>query len=159
MSVSLEFGSDLAAPQDAVWRHASSMAGVNYELGPWLRMSHPPRYAAIDDTLAAEALARPGVTVFRSWITLARLLPLDRHAFGFERLLPGEGFDERSHSWLQRRWLHQRRVLPAGRGSRVVDRLQFEPRLGLMTPLLRLVVAGLFRHRHRRLRRLFGDAR
>ena len=155
MSIRLEFGSELAAPQEQVWRHASSMAGVNYELGPWVRMSHPPQFASITDALAAGAV--PGRTLFHSWITLGRLLVLDRHAFGFERLLPGEGFDERSHSWTQHLWLHRRRLAAVPGGTCLTDQLEFQPRLFLMAPLLRLIISGLFRHRHRRLRRRFGD--
>jgi ligand-binding SRPBCC domain-containing protein len=150
--VRLYFSSELAAPQDAVWRHASTMAGVNYELGPWVRMSYPARCASI-----AEQPLVPGRTVFHSWITLARLVLLDRHALGFERLYPGEGFDERSHSWTQRSWLHRRRVRAIPGGSCVSDQLEFEPRLSLLAPLLRPVIAWLFRHRHRQLRRRFGQ--
>jgi ligand-binding SRPBCC domain-containing protein len=155
--VRLHFSCELAAPQEEVWRHASSMAGVNYELGPWVRMSHPARFASIADALGSGAVLVPGRTMFHSWITLAWLILLDRHAFGFERLLPGEGFDERSHSWTQRRWLHRRRVLAVPGGSCVTDQLEFEPRLGLMTPLLKPIIAWLFRHRHRQLRRRFGS--
>lgn len=157
--VRLEFSSELAAPREEVWRHASSMAGVNYELGPWLRMSHPARFSSIADALGAGEQLVPGRTVFHSSITLARLFLLDRHAFGFERLYPGEGFDERSHSWTQRLWLHRRRVVAVPGGSCVSDRLEFEPRLGLMAPLLKQVIAWLFRHRHRQLRRRFGQIR
>jgi ligand-binding SRPBCC domain-containing protein len=153
--IRLEFSSDVAAPPEQLWRHAGSMSGVNYELGPWVRMSHPARFASIADALAAGAV--PGRTIFHSWITLGRLLLLDRHAFGFERLLPGEGFDERSHSWTQRLWLHRRRVVAIPGGTCVTDQLEFQPRLSLMAPLLRQIVAWLFRHRHRRLRRRFGD--
>lgn len=158
MSLSrLEFSSELAAPQPEVWSHASSMAGVNYELGPWVRMSHPPRFASLADALGAGEPLLPGRTVFHSWITFARLILMDRHAFGFERLLPGEGFDERSHSWSQKLWLHRRRVVAISGGTEVTDQLEFEPRLTLTAPLLRLIIAWLFRHRHRRLRRRFGD--
>lgn len=154
--VRLDFSSELAAPQEQVWRHAGSMAGVNYELGPWVRMSHPPRFASIADALGAGETLVPGRTVFRSWITFARLILMDRHAFGFERLLPGEGFDERSHSWSQKLWLHRRRVRAIPGGTLVRDELEFEPRLGLTAPLLRQIIAWLFRHRHRQLRRRFG---
>lgn len=151
-----EFSSELAAPATELWRHAGSMAGVNYELGPWVRMSYPSHFSSIADAFSSGQQLVPGQTVFHSWITLARLIPLDRHAFGFERILDGEGFDERSHSWMQASWVHRRRIAAIPGGCRVGDVLEFRPRLFFMAPLLRLIIGGLFRHRHRQLKRRFG---
>lgn len=133
------------------------MAGVNHELGPWVSMSHPSRYASIADAAGEAGQLVPGRTVFHSWIMLARLIPLDRHALGFDRIVPGEGFEERSHSWSQRVWLHHRRLSAIAGGTRVTDLLEFEPRLGLFAPSLRFIIHTLFQHRHRRLRRHFGE--
>ncbi len=40
--------------------------------------------------------------------------------------------------------------------SLVRDEVQFEPRLGLMGPVLAVIYAAVFRHRHRRLRKRYG---
>lgn len=147
----LRFESRLATPAADVWAEVSTMDGVNAELGPFIRMTHPAHAARLEG-----AHVEPGALLFQSWLLAFGLLPIDRHALSLERLYPGEGFDERSTSLMQREWIHRRRVLPAGSGCIVTDELQFEPRVSLAAPVLRAVIGALFRHRHRRLRRRFG---
>lgn len=127
------------------------MAGVNAELGPWVRMSYPADRAALDGRAVPV-----GQVLFRSWLCLFGMLPFDRHALRLERLYPGLGFDERSSSWLQKVWLHRRRIEAVDGGARVTDELEIEPRLPFATPLVRRVVGVLFAHRHRQLRTRFG---
>lgn len=147
--IALRFESRLAAEPAAVWEQASDMRGVNAELMPLLRMSHPQGKSSI-------ASARCGEIVFASWLLILGCIPVDRHFLRFERILPGAGFDERSSSWTQRVWLHRRRIDAIPGGCVLSDELEFEPRLGLMRPLLRAVVRRLFEHRHRRVRARFG---
>jgi ligand-binding SRPBCC domain-containing protein len=148
--IALEFRSRVAAPPDVVWRVVATMDGVNAELAPWLRMTHPPDRA----DLRAQ-MVPPGAVVFHSWLLLFGVLPVDRHALSFESLHE-RGFDERSTSWSNRIWIHRRRVEPDGDGSQVMDQLWFEPRLSPLAPLVRRFVGALFRHRHARLRARFG---
>ena len=149
MMVELHFSTVVAASPDEVWRRVTTMDGVNAELGPWIRMTHPADRSSLDvpDVPLNEVL-------FRSWVLLLGVLPLDRHALALERLHQ-RGFDERSSSWMQKVWIHRRRVEVAEGGARVSDELRFEPRLQLLAPMLRLVIGAIFRHRHRQLVRLF----
>lgn len=149
--IRLRFESRLAAPASDIWAVASTMAGVNAELGPWVRMSYPPERVALDgqDVPMREVL-------FQSWLCVFGLIPFDRHALRLERLYPGVGFDERSTSWMQKLWVHRRRIEAVEDGARVTDELEIEPRLPFATPLVRVIVGALFRHRHRRLRARFG---
>ena len=144
----------LAAPPDAVWQRVGSMPGVNAELAPLLAMTFPARWQRL--TADAVAADRP---VFRSVILLFGIVPIDVHSVGFASMEPGSGFLERSSSLLHSSWIHERRLVPVGGGTRITDRVHFRNRLpipGAMTvPLMRFV----FRHRHRRLRRHFGAAR
>ena len=55
--------------------------------------------------------------------------------------------------------VHERRLEPVAGGTRVTDRIEFEPRLGALGPLFRPVFHAVFRHRHRRLARWFGRRR
>lgn len=126
------------------------MHGVNAELMPLMRMTFPP------DAGAIEALPT-GQVAFASWLLLFGVVPVDRHDLCIERVLPGTGFDERSHSLMQRVWIHRRRIEPLSEGCRVSDELMFEPRLIPMRALTRRIVRGIFEHRHRRLRRRFGE--
>lgn len=149
--IRLRFESRLAAAPETVWAVASTMAGVNAELGPWLRMSHPADRAALD----AQAVPL-GAVLFRSWLCVFGLIPFDRHALVLEQLYPGAGFDERSSSWLQKVWIHRRRIEAVPGGCRLSDELEIAPRLRMQAPLVRWLVAALFRHRHRRLRARYG---
>ena len=143
--------SDLPAPPDAVWARVASLEGINHELGPWMRMTSP-RGAEL--TPESVPLGRPW---FRSWVLLFGVIPFDYDHLCIERLEPGSGFLERSTMLSARVWEHERTLepLPDG-GTRVTDRLAFEPRLRFAGRLHRAVVETIFRHRHRRLRDHFG---
>lgn len=144
----------LATPIAEVWAHASSMAGVNRELMPIVRMTYPrarASLAAVDDVPLDQVL-------FASWILLFGVIPIDRHMLRLRALDPPHGFSEDSWSWMQRRWMH-RRTLEAidATHTRVDDEVEFEPRLGgarVLGPIYRRV----FEHRHAVLRRLFGSS-
>lgn len=152
--VHLEFVSHVAAPRARVWAAVASMSGVNAELAPLVRMTAPRGVDRIDGD---DPQVRSG---FASWVLLLGFAPLDRHRFGFERVVDGHRFDERSTSWLQRSWCHTRTVTdgPSTSSAYVRDELAIEPRLALLAPVVRAVVRGVFRHRHARLRRRFGGA-
>jgi hypothetical protein len=144
----LEFHSDLAHSADAVWETIATMAGVNAELGPYVRMTHPRALPAVADVEFV-----PGEVLFHSWVLLFGVVPFDRHAFAFERVTVGSEFVEESTSWLHRRWRHERVVSGGpGGGSVVSDRLTIEPRIPATAPIERRVVRALFDHRHKRLR-------
>lgn len=149
-SATITVTSRVAAPIDAVWAHASSMAGVNLELGPLVRMTVPraARGLSLED-------APLGDVAFRSVLLAFGVLPFDRHALRLVKVDPGRGFQERSTSMLQRRWDHDRTLVADGAGTLVTDRVTFAPRLGPAKPAAPLIEA-IFRHRHRRLAQRFG---
>lgn len=149
--IQLRFESTVRSPADRVWDRVSTMRGVNEELAP-LRMTYPPKQSDL------KALNQTkGGFAFNSWLLLWGWLPMDRHSLGFDRLLPGKGFDERSHSWTQKVWCHRRRVVAVAEGTRITDELEFEPRMAWMTPLLKAIVTQTFERRHRRLAETFGE--
>lgn len=135
-----------------MWAAVSTMDGVNAELRPFVRMTHPADLQSL-----ADVEVEPGEVILRSWLLAGGVVPFDRHALAFERLVDGEGFDEESTSWLQRRWRHERRVIDHGDGTcTVTDHLVVEPRLGILRPVAHRTVRFLFDHRHRRLAARFG---
>jgi ligand-binding SRPBCC domain-containing protein len=148
---SVQQESILAAPPDAVWAHVSTFEGINDELGPLMRMTAPATVRALepDDVVLGER-------IFRSWILLFGVLPIDFDDLTLVALEPGRGFHERSTMLSMRIWEHERRLQPVSAGTRVVDRLTFAPRLPGMGPLLERFIRLTFRHRHSRLRRRFG---
>lgn len=151
MTFSFEVGSVLPAAADVVWARITTFEGVNHELMPIVRMTCPPEHRRIDP-----ATVPLGRRWFRSWILLFGVLPIDYDDLCLVAIEPGRSFHEDSTMLSQRRWVHRRDLEPVSGGTRIRDRIEFEPRLGLLGPLLRPVFRAMFRHRHRRLATYFG---
>ena len=151
LTFSFSFSSSLAASPAEIWAHAIRMAGVNRELAPLVRMTHPPQLALLDP-----ARIRPGERVFRSWILLFGVLPIDFDDLTFVEIEPGRRFLERSPMGTQRVWEHERTIDAIAGGARVVDRVRFEPRIAWLGRLQLPLFRTAFALRHRNLRRIFG---
>jgi ligand-binding SRPBCC domain-containing protein len=148
----VEQESIVAAPPDAVWARVSTFQGVNDELLPLMRMTAPAHVRALDPSQVVL-----GERIFRSWVLLFGVIPIDYDDLTLIALEPGSGFHERSRMLSMRVWEHKRTLEPTGdAATRVSDRLSFEPRLPGSGPLLERFIRATFRHRHRRLRRRFG---
>jgi ligand-binding SRPBCC domain-containing protein len=82
---------------------------------------------------------------------------LDYDHLCIERIEPGRGFLERSTMLSARSWQHERTLdRLEGGGTRLTDRVCFVPRLLWTARAHGALIAAIFRHRHRRLKRLFG---
>jgi hypothetical protein len=135
-----------------MWRRATELEGVNYELGPIFRMTVPRgmRGATIADL-------EPGVPVGRSWLLLGGVLPVDYDDLCLAEIEPPRRFLERSQMATMAIWEHERTIEPLGpEACLVTDRLGFAlRRLPGAVPgaggLARRTVGALFRHRHKRL--------
>lgn len=147
------FVSTLPAAPDLVWRHATRFAGINGELYPWLRMTAPPGVTALDP-----GTIEPGRPLFRSWLLLGGVLPVEYDDLVPDEIVPGRRFLERSSMLTSRVWEHERTVEPLDGGTRLTDRVSFAPRWEPLRPLMASVVGFLFRHRHRRLARRYRAA-
>jgi len=146
-----EIASALRAEPAAVWERAMSAEGINAELGPLLRMTTPRGL----ESLYLHGL-EPG-PLGRCWLLLFGFVPVDYDEIGLERIEPGHGFLERSTMLSMRLWEHERTIeARPGGGATIVDRLAWEPRAPLPGKLPRPLIAALFRHRHKQLRRHFG---
>ena len=149
---SVEQTSVIARPAAAVWERAITEEGINDELRPILRMTMPPglRGRTIDTV-------EVGVDLGRSWILLARLLPIDYDDLRLVELEPGRRFLERSKTATFDPWQHERIAEAIDAAScRVTDRLTFELKRGVAwipgaERIAVAIVGFLFRHRHRRL--------
>jgi hypothetical protein len=142
--------SALGASSDDVWQHAISPAGVNRELFPLLRMTFPT------DTGVLTEGWRPGKRMFRSWLLLAGILPLDYDDVTFIEVEPGRRFLERSPLLSQRVWEHERTIDSVPGGCQLTDRLRFFFNDTATTEIYTLVFKAVFRLRHRNLKRAFG---
>lgn len=153
--VELEQEVRLAVDADRLWRDVCTLDGVNRELAPLLRMTVPPGL----EGATIDAL-RAGQPAGRSWLLLAGLIPVEYDDLCLAEIEPGR-FLERSRMLTIDPWEHERSVLAAGSGSLLRDRLRFELRRPLaLLPgadrLARALVGAVFRHRHRRLAKLYG---
>ena len=147
---------DLAVPADVLWQSVCRLDGVNYELRPWLRMTAPAGLAgATIDEL------EPGRPAGRCWLLLGGVLPVDYDDLCLAEIEPRR-FLERSRMLTMDPWEHERSIRPLDSTStRLTDRLRFELRSPLAAVpgagrLAAAIVAALFRHRHRRLAKLYG---
>jgi hypothetical protein len=77
----------VAASPEAVWERVSTFEGVNDELRPLLRMTVPARVRALDPS---EVVL--GERIFRSWVLLFGVLPIDFDYLTLFALEPGRGF-------------------------------------------------------------------
>ena len=128
-----------------------TMAGVNSELSPLVKMTAPRSWAN------RSILEWPEQQhLFDSWILFLGMLPIDRHSFYFDSINPHEGFIEASSSTTNSRWCHQRRISPAQEGCRVSDIVEYQSRLPLLGYLLKPIYRLVFWCRHRNLRSKYG---
>lgn len=144
----LTFKSRLGAPAEEVWRSITSLEGISRELSPLMRMTAPRGVVELSDVEI-----RPGQPLFRSWLLLFGILPVDRSDLTLVSFQPGEGFLEESPMLSMKLWRHERRIEQDDAGTVLIDRLTFEPRAA--TFVVRRLVRFLFDHRHRMLRRRF----
>ncbi|WP_232747403.1 hypothetical protein [Ornithinimicrobium sediminis] len=148
-----EFRSELPAPAEHVWATVTTLAGVNAELRPLLRMTHPPGW----DRLDPERIPL-GQPLFRSRLLLLGVLPIDYDDITIVEFGPGHRFRERSRMLSAKVWEHERQVRPMSTDScQVIDRVAYVPRWGPLGVALDFVVPRIFGHRHRQLRRMFGS--
>ncbi|HYI37096.1 MAG TPA: hypothetical protein VEX39_10850 [Thermoleophilaceae bacterium] len=146
--------SRLAAPADRVWAECTAAEGINYELMPIVRMTVPGGL----DTLSVSEV-HDGQHLGRSWLLLGGVLPFDYDDITIERVEPGRWFQEDSTMLSQRSWRHHRAVQPVGDGAcTVTDTVTFLRRFPVPVRLLEFTFGQTFAHRHRRLRRRYGQA-
>lgn len=147
-TVTLRFESSLPVPTGVLWRWISSVEGIRAEMWPLMRMTVPRGLRSLTDLPVT-----PGVPLFRSWLLLLGVLPIDYSDLTLLQIDPGCGFIEQSAMGTMVLWRHERRILPGTRGPGtvlLVDEPSFCPRLA--APLSTWFVRLLFRRRHAVLR-------
>ncbi|MDH6282552.1 hypothetical protein [Prescottella agglutinans] len=148
----IERESVVDAPAERVWARVVSPEGINDEMRPWMTMSIPRGLGPV--TIDSVPI---GVPLGRAWLRLFGVVPFDYDALTIAELEPGQRFHEKSTMLSMRRWEHERTVTSSGDARAVVhDRVTFESRLSILTPVLAVIVRSFFAHRHRRLARHFA---
>jgi ligand-binding SRPBCC domain-containing protein len=144
-AVVLTFTSDLAASPEEVWKWIISMDGILAEMSPIMKMTAPPSTTGL-----ADIAITPGKRLFRSWVLLFGVLPIDRSDLTLLSLDPGKGFVEESPMLSMKLWRHERSLLPSGTGTTLTDKLTFEPRF--LPRATVWFIRKVFDNRHRVLR-------
>ncbi len=147
-----EISSELRAAAEEVWGQAVSPAGINREFAPLLRMTFPDGVRDLTESW------QPGRKLFRSWLLLGGVLPVEYDDLAFMAVEPGRRFLERSSLLTQRVWEHERLITVTDAGCRLTDRLRFEPRVPALGRLFAVIFRAVFAWRHRNLRRRFGSS-
>jgi hypothetical protein len=107
----VEQESIVAAPPDVVWARVSTFEGVNDELLPLMRMTAPAHVRALDPSQVVL-----GERIFRSWVLLFGVIPIDYDDLTLIALEPGSGFHEQSRMLSMRVWEHKRTRADRRRG-------------------------------------------
>jgi hypothetical protein len=125
------------------------MEGISRELWPVLRMTAPRHVKNLQDVRI-----EPGKPLFRSWVLLFGVLPLDRSDLTLLELRDGIGFVEQSPMLSMKLWRHERTLEGNDEQTTLTDKLTFEPRFGGV--LVAWFIGTVFAHRHAVLRRHFA---
>jgi hypothetical protein len=133
-----------------VWQRVTSWDGVNHEMAPFIRMTHPARFRSLGDIPAN------GHCHFVSVLLFLGVIPIDLHRLAFRAFDYGHSFSERSSNFMMRSWSHDRSVRSVSDGVTIRDVCAFEPRLLVPGILLLPIYRWFFSRRHRRLDRFFA---
>lgn len=97
--------------------------------------------------------AQPGQRLFRSWLLLIGVIPIDDDDICIAEIGPGYRFLERSEMMSASSWEHDRVVIDGLPGTcRITDRVRFTARWTPLIPALRWFVPRVFAHRHNQLK-------
>ena len=150
MTTTLSFESTLASTPEQLWAWITSFDQIEKEMVPLLRMSVPKGFENL-----ADVSFQPGVPLFRSWILLGGVVPVDFSDLTLLSMTPGVGFVEQSRMGSMKLWRHERTLHPLASGCRITDHLIFQPRLG--GRLTVAFVRRFFVHRHKMLKKHLGE--
>jgi ligand-binding SRPBCC domain-containing protein len=147
-AISLRFESKLHAPTELVWEWITSVKGISAEMWPFFRMTTPKGIRSLSDLQI-----KPGVRMFRSYVFLFGVLPIDYSDMTLVELDSGSGFVEQSPMGSMKSWRHERRIVPClsdPSAVLLVDQLTFRPRIAKR--LVEWFIRHVFTHRHKVLR-------
>ena len=153
--IQLSFDSQLHCSRETAWAWITSVEGISQELHPLVRMSAPANIHNL-----ADVKVQPGTRLFRSYLFLFGILPMDYSDLTLVDFDPLHSFKEQSPMGSMKLWIHERFLVDAADGSGDIilsDRLTFQPRFA--TGIVSWFTNKLFHHRHQVLRRAFPKPR
>jgi len=151
-NISLRFESKLYAPAERVWKWITSIEGISKEMWPFFRMTAPKGIRSLKDVNI-----KLGVCMFRSYVFLFGILPIDYSDMTLLELNEGQGIIEQSPMGSMKLWRHERQIVSCPSEPHTVlliDNLTFCPRMA--KHLVRWFINLVFTHRHKVLKANFG---
>lgn len=155
-TISLRFESKLHAPAERVWEWITSLKGISAEMWPFFRMTVPKNIKSLN---VNDVQIEPGVRIFRSYVFLFGVLPIDYSDITLLELKAGQGFIEQSPMGSMKLWRHERHIVPYPSDPSLVllvDQLTFRPRMAKR--LVGWFIQRVFTHRHKVIRANLGGA-
>ena len=146
--ITLRFESKLHSSAECVWEWITSIDGISNEMWPYFRMSVPRGVRSLTDLEI-----QIGEPMFRSYIFLLGILPIDFSDMTLVELDAGRGFVEQSPMGFMKLWRHERRIVSTNSNSSevlLIDELTFQPRLARR--FVGWFIKHVFTHRHKVLR-------
>lgn len=140
--------SHLSAPPETIWTSISGFEGVNREMSPFLRMS-PPDDVSLESAIVGE--------VINVGLTGPFALPLGTYPLRLVEVEVGSRFLEQTQMLPFLLWQHERSISPHKGGTSISDSLGWRWRAHRLDPILAAGIRRFFAHRHRQLRREFGE--
>ena len=144
-TISLRFESKLDAPPKRIWEWITSLDGISTEMWPFFRMTFPKGVRSLNDVVI-----KPGVRMFRSYVFLFGILPIDYSDMTLMELDIGQGFVEQSPMGSMSLWRHERRIIESQSDPItviLVDHLTFRPRIARR--FVGWFIKHVFIHRHK----------
>jgi ligand-binding SRPBCC domain-containing protein len=151
-TVRVTFESRIPRSVAELWRWSTSARGVQAEMAPLLKMTFPDGMQHIPQD--RPSLGKP---LGNCRFLLFGVLPIDLSRLTFVEMEPGRRFVEQSPLLSMKLWRHERLIESCDEGARVVDTLEFTPRVA--GPAVGWFVSRFFAHRHAMLRRQFRERR
>ena len=150
--IQLKFETQLHCSRQTAWDWITSVEGISQEMHPLVRMSAPAHIHNL-----ADVNVQLGARLFRSYIFLFGIVPIDYSDLTLVDFDPPNSFKEQSPMGSMEIWRHERFLVDAVDGSGDIilkDELAFQPRFaaGLVTWFTK----KLFQHRHQVLRQAFS---
>jgi ligand-binding SRPBCC domain-containing protein len=151
-TVSVTFESTIPRSAGELWDWSTSARGVHTEMAPVLKLDFPKGMQHIPQD--SDSLGKP---LGNCRFLLFGVVPVDLSRLTFVEMEPGRRFVEQSPLLSMKQWRHERIIEPVEDGARVIDKLEFTPRVA--APVVGWFVSRFFQHRHAVLRREFGERR
>ncbi|WP_296945722.1 hypothetical protein [uncultured Massilia sp.] len=151
-TVRVTFESKLPRTPGELWRWSTSVRGVDAEMAPVLKLDFPEGMREVPQDPGS--LGKP---LGNCKFLLFGVVPVDLSRLTFVEIEPGRRFVEQSPLLSMKAWRHERAIVPAADGTRVVDTLEFTPRFA--TRIGAWFISRFFSHRHEGLQRQFRERR